>query len=159
MMSNNSIFRQKSLDRISSPEELNSYMKVANPSVWIILLAVVLILAGAIVWGIVGEIQTKVPAIAVSDEDNAYLFISEQYAASVEEGMVADIDGTEYTITYVSSEPYLAEDVLSDYSMHAGNFSYGEYIYYAEIDGTLKGGTYSVQIITETLSALTFLWN
>ena len=158
-MSNNSIFRQKSLDRISSPEELNSYMKVANPSVWIILLAVVLILAGAIVWGIVGRIETKVPAVAVSSEDGVYLFISEQYASPVEAGMKAVINDVSYDITYVSPQPYLAEDILSDYSMHAGNFSYGEYVYYAEIGGTFKGGTYSAEIVTESLSALTFLWN
>ena len=158
-MSNNSIFRQKSLDRISSPEELNSYMKVANPSVWIILLAVVLILAGAIIWGIVGRIETKVPAVAVSDNDGAHLYISEQYASGIDVGMKAVINGVEYDITSVSSEPSLAEDVLSDYSMHAGNFSYGEYVYSADIGGALKGGTYSSEIVTESLSALTFLWN
>ena len=158
-MSNNSIFRQKSLDRISSPEELNSYMKVANPSVWIILLAVILLLAGAIVWGIVGRIETKVPAVAVSDEYGPCLFISEQYASAVDVGMKAVINDVEYEITTLSSEPYLVEDVLSDYSMHAGNFSYGEYVYYADISGTLKGGTYSAEIVTESLSALTFLWN
>ncbi len=30
------IFRKKSLDKLSSPEQLNDYIKVTNPGVWII---------------------------------------------------------------------------------------------------------------------------
>ena len=35
------IFRKKSLDRISSPEQLNDYIRVANPGIWMILAAVI----------------------------------------------------------------------------------------------------------------------
>ena len=55
-MEQNSIFRQKSLDRISSPEKLDDYVKVTTPSVWIALTAIILLLAGALVWGIFGEV-------------------------------------------------------------------------------------------------------
>ncbi len=40
------IFRKKSLDRISSPEQLNDYIRVANPGIWMILAAVIILLAG-----------------------------------------------------------------------------------------------------------------
>ena len=53
---NNSIFRQKSIDKISSPEKLDDYIKVTTPSVWITLIAIVLLLAGAVVWSIFGEV-------------------------------------------------------------------------------------------------------
>ena len=45
------IFRKKSLDRISSPEQLNDYIRVANPGIWMILAAVIILLAGVCVWG------------------------------------------------------------------------------------------------------------
>ena len=53
---NNSIFRQKSIDRISSPEKLDDYIRVTTPSVWITLAAIVILLVGAIIWGIFGEL-------------------------------------------------------------------------------------------------------
>ena len=53
---NNNIFRQKSIDKISSPEKLDDYIKVTKPSVWITLIAIVLLLAGAVVWSIFGEV-------------------------------------------------------------------------------------------------------
>jgi len=45
------IFRSKRLKSISSPEQLNDYLKVTKPAVWIVLIAVAVLLAGAFVWG------------------------------------------------------------------------------------------------------------
>ena len=53
------IFRQKSMDRVTSPEELNDYIRVTNPSVWIVLIALVLLLAGMLTWSIFGRIQVQ----------------------------------------------------------------------------------------------------
>ena len=52
----NDIFRQKSIDKVSSPEKLDNYIKVTTPSVWITLAAILVLLIGAIVWGIFGEL-------------------------------------------------------------------------------------------------------
>ena len=54
-----SIFRQKSLKRISSPEQLNDYIRVTRPSVWLVLAAVILLLAGIIVWSILGTVGAR----------------------------------------------------------------------------------------------------
>ena len=51
------LFRKKSLDRVSSPEQLNDYIRVTTPSVWLVLLALVLLLAGLIVWSIFGTVD------------------------------------------------------------------------------------------------------
>lgn len=51
------VFRKASLDRISSPEQLNEYIRVTRPSVWVALGAIVAMLAGVIVWGVFGEID------------------------------------------------------------------------------------------------------
>ncbi|MCR5791508.1 MAG: hypothetical protein K6G83_16650 [Lachnospiraceae bacterium] len=53
----NQIFREKSLERVSSPEELNDYIRVTTPSVWIILAAVVFLLLGLLVWAVFGRID------------------------------------------------------------------------------------------------------
>lgn len=53
---NNSIFRQESIDKVSSPEKLDDYIRVTTPSVWITLIAIILLLTGALVWGIFGEV-------------------------------------------------------------------------------------------------------
>ena len=40
------IFREKSLKKIASPEQMNDYIRVSSPSVWMVLTAVIVLLAG-----------------------------------------------------------------------------------------------------------------
>ncbi len=56
-MEPNQLFRQKSIDKVSSPEKLDDYIRVTTPSVWVTLIAIVLLLAGTIIWGIFGEVE------------------------------------------------------------------------------------------------------
>ena len=55
----NSVFREKSMDRVSSPEALNDYIRVTTPSVWIVLIALVVLLVGMLAWSIFGRIEVK----------------------------------------------------------------------------------------------------
>ena len=57
-----SVFRKKSLDKISSPEEIDEYMKVTSPSLWIIFGAVLLVLIAVVLWSITKEIEVSVIA-------------------------------------------------------------------------------------------------
>ena len=52
-----SIFRQKSLDRISSPEEIDNYIRVTRPSLWLALGVIILLLAALILWSITARIE------------------------------------------------------------------------------------------------------
>ena len=61
----NTLFRKKVVDKISSPEQLTDYLRVTNPSIWLVLSAVVFILIGIISWSFVGVLTTKVEASAV----------------------------------------------------------------------------------------------
>lgn len=54
------LFRQSSLDRLSSPEQLDSLITITSPKSWFALLALALILLTAVMWGIFGSIPTKV---------------------------------------------------------------------------------------------------
>ena len=53
------IFREKSIDRVTGPESLNDYIRVTSPSVWIALLALVVLLVGLLAWSIFGRIEVK----------------------------------------------------------------------------------------------------
>ena len=54
---NNNIFRKKSIDKVSSPEKLDDYIRVTTPGVWIVLIAIVLLLIGAVIWGVFGNVE------------------------------------------------------------------------------------------------------
>ena len=58
-MEERSIFRKKSIERVSSPEQLNDYIRVTTPSVWLILVATIILIIGTFVWGIFGRIEVN----------------------------------------------------------------------------------------------------
>ena len=79
----NTLFRQKSLDRISSPEQLNDYIRVSTPSVWMLLLAIVILLLGVCVWGVFGHLDTTLPVAAVAENGVVTAYVKETDAGKV----------------------------------------------------------------------------
>ncbi len=59
LMEQKSIFREKSLERVTSPEQLNDYIKVTTPSVWMILIATLILIIGTLFWSVFGKIQVN----------------------------------------------------------------------------------------------------
>lgn len=58
-MAENKIFRKVSLDRLSSPEELDQRLTVISPIGWMALAAVGILVFAALVWGVFGRISDK----------------------------------------------------------------------------------------------------
>lgn len=94
----NEIFRQKSLKKIKSPDNLNEYIKVINPGLWIVFLAAFILLAGAFVWGYFGQIEDKISVSIVVQSGEATC----DYNQSVEDGMKVLVGGYEGQVTSVT---------------------------------------------------------
>ena len=68
---NQTLFRKKAMNRISSPEDLTGYLRVTSPGMWIILAAVIVLLAGLFAWSAVGTLETTVDATAIVRDHTA----------------------------------------------------------------------------------------
>lgn len=64
------LFRKSSLERISSPERLNEYIKITNPGVWSVLLGCLALLIAVGFWGFYGSIPDSVKAAGVMFPQN-----------------------------------------------------------------------------------------
>ena len=56
-----SVFRKESLERVNSPEQLNEYIRVPGPSVWLVVGALALLLLGVSIWGVFGAPELRQP--------------------------------------------------------------------------------------------------
>lgn len=54
------IFREESLTKVNSPEQLNEYMKVTSTPVWIKLAAVIFLLLGICMWAMMEQVETTI---------------------------------------------------------------------------------------------------
>lgn len=156
---NKQIFRKKSVDRMSSPEQLNDYIKVTNPGVWMALAAIVILLVGVCVWGFFGTLETKLSVAAVSQDGQTVLYVKEDDLSAVKENMSVYIGDETYQVTSVSAQPVTVTEEISEYARHTGELSIGEWVYVVHIDGNMPDGVYKAQVVVDSVSPLYFVFN
>ena len=129
------VFRKKTLDRISSPEDLTDYLKVTNPGVWVVLAAVIVLLCGIFVWSCVGTLETKEKASVIVEDHSAIVVLTDSNV--LKEGMPLRVSTEEVTIASVYSDEY------------------GRLVGKVEI--ALPDGTYEGTLITDQTHPIDFL--
>jgi len=156
---NQPLFREKSINRISSPEQLNDYIRVSNPSVWILLIAIVLLLVGVCVWGILGHLDTRLDVAAIAEDGSITVYVTEEDVASLKEGMPLIIDQQEFQISSIPAQPMAVNKDFSEYVLHVGSLQMGQWVYAVEVNGTCPDGIYRAEIIIESVSPMSFILN
>ena len=101
---NEEIFRKKSLDKVKSPENLDDYIRVAGPGVWLLLVSVILLLAGACVWSVFGHIDSTIPSVVCVEKGAAVCYIDEENISSVQPGMTVRFGDYEAAVTALGAK-------------------------------------------------------
>ena len=139
------LFRKSTVERVSSPEQLQDYMRVTNPGIWMVLAAVIALLAGLLVASALVRVETTVSARGEITEAGSTVVMELPRAEgeNIREGMAVRLAGQTGRVDYV----YEAD---------------GRIVVNASLDSSaeaLPDGTYDVQIVTEVLSPISFLLN
>ena len=138
---NNEIFRKKSIDKVKSPESLDDYIRVSNPGVWLLLISIIVLLAGACVWGIFGHIDSTVPASVRIENGTAVCYVTEENITSVKVGQTVQLENCEAVIESIGKKDETGYPcVLSDIS-------------------SLSDGFYEGKVIVESYKPLSFILN
>lgn len=153
------IFRKKSIEKVSSPEQLNDYVRVSSPGVWMVLLAVVILLAGVCIWGIFGHLDTTLNTVGICKNGTVTCYVSDSDIASVKTGMMVTVSGRDYAITSISTSPVSVSADMDAYALQIGNLEIGERVYEVTADTGLENGTYEAKIITDSVSPISFVLN
>ncbi len=157
---NEQLFRKKSMEKVSSPEQLNEYIRVSDPGVWMVLAAIVILLIGVCIWGVLGHLDTTVKTVAVAEKNQITLYIKETDIGSVKENTKVVINGAEYEIFDVAEYPVAVGNDFSEYVLHKGNLKTGEWVYPAVILGDeYTEGVYDAEIVIESVSPMSFVIN
>ena len=154
------IFREKSLKKIASPEQMNDYIRVSSPSVWMVLTAVIVLLAGVCVWGMFGHLDTAVQTGGVCTDGRLTVLVGEEDHDKIKENAVISVDGVEYAVAEITNAPIRVDDQIDPYVVHLAGFTEGDWVYrlYADVPG-LADGVYAASVTTERVRALDFVLN
>ncbi len=125
----NQLFRKVSLERLSSPEQLDQLMTLTNPRGWLGLLGVFALLGALVLWSFFGLVTTKIDASGVIIEGNgpatwqAVLYLPFHQSKQVVTGMPVQISPATpevNTVGYISGQvasvspyPVTEEEIFS----------------------------------------------
>ena len=154
----NGLFRKKSLERISSPEELHDYMRVTSPRLWMLLGAITALLVGFIVYASTATMENTMPIkVKVSQyelETNAageieYMTAIEAHLPrtmkdQVDSNMMVRIGRIEAKIAYIG----VGENETIFLNIDPGM----DYV-------PLEEGEYDAELVLESTMPISFLWN
>ena len=140
-MMNEEIFRKKSLDKVKSPENLDDYIQVSNPKIWLILVSAIILLVGAVVWGTYGHIDSTVPATVRVDNGSIACYVSEEDISSIEAGFTVEFSKNEAEIISIGEKQELG--------------------YACQLKGNvdLKNGVYEGKVVIKSYKPLSFVLN
>ena len=152
------LFRRKSLEKITSQEEMHDYLRITSPRLWMILGAVLLLLAGFAAYGATATMESTMPIQVKADESFAMLpeyqkegneqisLVSSRLPASaadtVSSGMRVRVGEYEGTVSFVAED----EDAIS--------------LLIEMDDGyiPLSNGTYDAVLVLESTAPISLLW-
>ena len=160
-----SVFNKKATEKLRSPDDLDKYVRVTNPSVWAVIIACALLIAGLLAWAIFGSITTNVITKGTYLEDETVVcFLPYEQAVTLNVGDEATVGGEQMTVGGFSKLPLSrdeAKEVLgSDFLTSA--LVADDWVYAVRLDGDGDydfevGYPINVAITTETISPISFL--
>jgi hypothetical protein len=176
-MEKKSIFRQESLERVASPEQLNDYIRVSTPSVWLILGAFFILVTSVIVWSVTGTLPQTMSINGVIGKDNTVVcYIGTDKLESDISGCKAKITPSNAgasgkpvngTVVDISKTPYSAEEITKtlkndwiESNIVDSKYAYAVTIRLDEDSAQIPSDTLAdVSLITAELKPINFIFN
>ena len=160
------IFRETALRKMSSADDLDHYLKVTNPSAWIIVGAITALLVAAFIWGLTANlpISTNTTGVLKNGEIVCFLPLDGSQIATTDSKVTAV--GHETHIVSVNDNPHSQREVAaalgSDYAIASLNLPQWSYKLIvalpSDIDDWEEGDDIPVQVTTEEVAPLSYLF-
>ena len=142
------LFRKESYDRISSPEQMRDYMRVTSPRLWMLLAAMIALLAGFLVYASTTMMETTLELSATADQSGVIqATVTPEQARNLEIGMKVRIGGKNARVAEIVQ------------MMGGATGKQTTVLIEPEEDLVLPEGLYQATVVTESISPIDFLMN
>ena len=153
------LFRQKNVKAASSPDQLNDYIRVSRPGLWLLLIAVFLLLVGGLVWGFLGTLSSTVDMLLVVENGRATGYVLVEDDAQLAAGMEVRARDSRGSIVSTASAPVEVNESFSAYLGYVNGLSKGSWVLPVVVDIKLPNDVYKAEVLTESISPIEFVFN
>ena len=152
------LFREKSLEAIESPESLNDYLRVTSPGVWLIMAAVIVLLIGAILWGVFGRIDTTAQIAVAAEGGQTVCYIPYDDLQQVMESGTVKVNERDYALRQTADvDVLIVSEEMNPYIRVAGKLKLGDVTVAVPVESGLQDGVYTGTVVTESLRPMSLL--
>ncbi len=135
------LFRRNSLERISSPEQFDDYLKVTHPALWITLTAFLFFIAGIFIWCVFGRVTTTKTLTGKAVDGVVSICAEKKEIGRLQAGDEVTILDEETIVLSVTEDTEQEGKMLVIFRTN------------------LPDGEYPVRIVTEVIAPYTFLFS
>ena len=159
------IFNKKASEKLQSPDDLDKYVQVTNPSVWVVLGACIALIVGLLIWGFFGAVSSSVTTTGVLVEGQIVCFVDAKTASQIDVGNTATVDGYLMEVASKGDIPFSREEarsfLKSDYLTSTLVTSDWSYVISLEGDSGVfyYAVPMSVVITTERVTPISLIFN
>lgn len=157
MADNSNLYRKESLDSIASPEEMNDYIKVTGPSIWILLGAVIVFLSGVILWSTLGSLKTTKESLALVEGGLAVCYVDKATYDDLDPDSVINLGGEFRDIISASSTPVESSTVYDSGVLADLGYTDHDLLYALTATSDLPKGSYKAEVIVEQIHPMSFI--
>lgn len=153
----NDLFRKKSLEKISSPERIDDYVKTVNIRLWIVVVSCFAVICSLSLWGIFGRIEISEKTVTVCKNGNAMCFLNEKNLPDISSETEFVIGEKIYKAESISETPSKALKAMDEYCAHVAEFGEEDWVFEVLLNADLSDGIYETTVVTATVSPVSLL--
>ncbi len=146
--------------KLTSPDQLNNYIRVTSSGIWIVLAAILVLIAGLFMWLFTGQLEISLHTPIFTIGPNSYAFIPLDELQGITPGSSARIGSSTGKVTALSSEPMTISEIDAvigrNNAAMLDNSSRSLWKVSMNIPGALDGVSRGV-IVIATVRPITFL--
>ena len=117
------MFRETALRKMSSAEDLDRYLKVTNPSAWVLIGAVAALLVAAFIWGLTANLPITVTTTGVLKDGQVVCFLPLKGDAMASTDSKVTAAGHDTRILSIDDNPFskreVSETIGNDYTVQS----------------------------------------
>ena len=153
---NNSLFRDKSLEQFTAPEQLNDYIRVIRPSLILVMAAIIILLCGIVLWGYFGSIDSHEDTTCIVNNGLIHTYISSSLSNEISSSSTIMVGDKEYKIRTISNE-LKAGALMDDTELSYFHLDSNDYVIALSGDCDLPDGAYQGKVIMARIRPISLI--
>ncbi len=152
------IFREKSIEQLSAPEQLMDYLRVTGPGIWLILIGIIMLLAGVLIWGAAGRISTTISVPTQVEDGVLSCYVLSEDMKRADDTVEISIGDQEMEASVKDAKTITMDTDDAPQLYETGYLKAGKNVLVLTCDTELKDGFYQADLTTETLKPISLLF-